>query len=517
MKRAELLLGAALLVGCSWEVPAPFQSSDGGSGASNGAAGGNGAGATGGVGGDPNDGGAGGLGAGGLGAGGAGGDGGCPASSIECGDPAECFNPLDDHEHCGNCATACAASESCDQGHCCATGSSYCAAPDVGCFDFDTDEDHCGDCVTACRPDELCNTGHCECPVGLTDCDGACVPLDSDPAHCGACGHACSTSLFPNASCNAGHCQPALVSEALNPLRGLAVDPTTTPTMLYVVDVNGPVLRLHEGSASDSAASGLTPALSTITMAAHNGQLAFGYWANSAGSLRLGPWGAIADAFSSSAGFTMLSFDGPELLWGSQSCVRKHPASPVDVACVASHSATTLRAAPTDAQSVLVHFVSNSGSQGQIRRVAVAGGVTALYPSAPPYPQTTVDSRNSFATDETGAYLYYFSLDPELALVRYEISSGTIQPLFGYSGYTQTAIWRDGATLYWAVRAADNTVTIRRAPTLALEAVSTVDPNPSPAVDLTSFVASGLQSLDIGQDSDAIYFLAEAQLFRMRK
>lgn len=483
---------------------------------------------------------------------------GCPALTIECSNPPGCFDPRTDLVHCGDCNTACdARTEVCSEGVCCPTGHAYCVEPVPGCFDTSVEEAHCGDCGVSCELDEVCEGGDCvcqpgshACPVesgcfddeddahcgdtcqacpadrscvagacacdgGLTDCGGECVDVSDDPLHCGACSHACSTALFPGAACVAGLCQPAPEDTPLGVTRGLAVDATTSPSTLYAIDVNGPIFRLREGEATESTSSGLTPASSVATMSASGGQVAYGYFANLSGPLRVGPWGAISDALSSPSGFTMVGHAGGELLWGTQTCVRKNPAAPVDLACIPSAVPVTLRPDPADPQAVFVHTLSSGGTQGPIRRIALSGGVLASFPGSAPFPQSTLDEHSSFATDEAGAYVYYFRTDVGLELVRYELATGAIQPLFSYTGGLGVALLRDGAQLYWAVRASDDLVTVRRATTAQLNAATSVDP--PVGVALASFTVAGVQFMDFGQDAGALYFLRDAQVYRLAK
>jgi hypothetical protein len=77
------------------------------------------------------------------------------------------------------------------------------------CFDVQQNHDHCGDCSTACAFDEWCGGGHC-CPTGKAFCGGACVDVLTDAANCGGCGIACSGQT-PN--CSAGLCIAGLSIE----------------------------------------------------------------------------------------------------------------------------------------------------------------------------------------------------------------------------------------------------------------------------------------------------------------
>lgn len=70
------------------------------------------------------------------------------------------------------------------------------------CFDPLQSHDHCGDCTTVCPPDQACNAGHC-CPPDEGWCNGACMDVGSDSNNCGTCNNGCS-GMTPN--CAQGKC-----------------------------------------------------------------------------------------------------------------------------------------------------------------------------------------------------------------------------------------------------------------------------------------------------------------------
>lgn len=117
-----------------------------------------------------------------------------------------------DVNHCGGCSTSCpppaSATRSCIGGACgyaCTSGFSDCnGVPTDGCeANLSTDVDHCGTCATSCaaRPNtvRLCTAGVCTsmCTTGFADCDGmvtnGCeMNLNTNAQNCGTCGIRCS-------------------------------------------------------------------------------------------------------------------------------------------------------------------------------------------------------------------------------------------------------------------------------------------------------------------------------------
>ncbi|HEU5433468.1 MAG TPA: hypothetical protein VFU81_17515, partial [Thermomicrobiales bacterium] len=102
-----------------------------------------------------------------------------------------CVDLHTDPRHCGQCATTCAADETCQGGQC---GSSACPGGQVvcggHCTDTQSDPTNCGACGALCESGN-CQRGQCGCPAGLTNCNGRCIPTSSDPTNCGACGTVC--------------------------------------------------------------------------------------------------------------------------------------------------------------------------------------------------------------------------------------------------------------------------------------------------------------------------------------
>lgn len=137
------------------------------------------------------------------GGGGGDGDGGaCPSGQTLC--SGVCTNTRLDPQHCGSCATYCAAGEVCANGTCateCPVGLTDCSG---ACTNTTFDPQHCGTCTTACDSGEVCADGACvaSCPPGFTDCSGACTDLTRDELHCGSCETSCNTG----ASCVSGNC-----------------------------------------------------------------------------------------------------------------------------------------------------------------------------------------------------------------------------------------------------------------------------------------------------------------------
>jgi hypothetical protein len=132
-----------------------------------------------------------------------------------------CVDTNSSNQNCGGCAgdggDTCDIGESCQGGHCCATGTSWCAAEDA-CINTLTDNDNCGGCgaAFACGDGETCQNGSCECtfgqhqfpgPVGNCSAD-ACYSSAVDPKHCGLSCTDCSTGPGnANRVCVNGTCQ----------------------------------------------------------------------------------------------------------------------------------------------------------------------------------------------------------------------------------------------------------------------------------------------------------------------
>jgi hypothetical protein len=81
----------------------------------------------------------------------------CPSGLTLCSDDI-CYDTQNFHEHCGDCNTACMATEYCAGGHCCATGQEYCGTM---CIDVLADSANCGACGKACTGGQSCSGGTC--------------------------------------------------------------------------------------------------------------------------------------------------------------------------------------------------------------------------------------------------------------------------------------------------------------------------------------------------------------------
>ncbi len=86
----------------------------------------------------------------------------------------------------------------------CPSGTTKCA--DDICYDTQNFHDHCGDCTTACTASQWCTQGKC-CAVGQQICNGVCTNTSSDANNCGGCGVVCGTSA---PVCSAGQCSVAI-------------------------------------------------------------------------------------------------------------------------------------------------------------------------------------------------------------------------------------------------------------------------------------------------------------------
>jgi hypothetical protein len=83
----------------------------------------------------------------------------CPPQTTLCSDKI-CYDTQNNHDHCGNCSTACAQdTEWCTAGHCCASGTSYCNG---ACVDVLSDKNNCGSCGNVCPMNApVCTNGQC--------------------------------------------------------------------------------------------------------------------------------------------------------------------------------------------------------------------------------------------------------------------------------------------------------------------------------------------------------------------
>ena len=82
---------------------------------------------------------------------------------------------------------------SCEAGACgleCGGGNLLCSGL---CYDSKSFHDHCGDCTTACPASQWCHGGHC-CDAGMESCDGGCIDVVGNASNCGACGNTCGVS-----------------------------------------------------------------------------------------------------------------------------------------------------------------------------------------------------------------------------------------------------------------------------------------------------------------------------------
>ena len=91
---------------------------------------------------------------------------------------------------------------SCEAGACgleCGGGNLLCSGL---CYDSKSFHDHCGDCMTACPASQWCHGGHC-CDAGMESCDGGCIDVVGNASNCGACGNSCPDAA---ATCFQGAC-----------------------------------------------------------------------------------------------------------------------------------------------------------------------------------------------------------------------------------------------------------------------------------------------------------------------
>jgi hypothetical protein len=91
--------------------------------------------------------------------------------------------------------------------------------PATGCEASLSARETCGDCGTACAAGELCQEdtsgASCvsSCTAGLVECSGSCVDLGSSILHCGGCDNACPVgSMASGATCSGGTCAAVCVA-----------------------------------------------------------------------------------------------------------------------------------------------------------------------------------------------------------------------------------------------------------------------------------------------------------------
>ncbi len=143
---------------------------------------------------------------------------GCADGETSC--AGSCVRLASSVAHCGRCANACPtpanATPTCAMGACgfaCLPGFGDCDGDaSNGCEASLTAPDHCGTCATRCAaPTPACSTveGRVVCtaePCAGAVCGGVCVDTATDPRNCGRCGNACPAGSNGDARCEAGSC-----------------------------------------------------------------------------------------------------------------------------------------------------------------------------------------------------------------------------------------------------------------------------------------------------------------------
>jgi hypothetical protein len=109
----------------------------------------------------------------------------------------QCVDTQSNNTNCGGCAGAggdtCDINEQCQSGHCCATGTTWCATANA-CVDLQTSNTSCGTCGNVCGTGETCTAGVCGCGFNQTSCPSGCITPGVDPQNCGTCGNVCGSA-----------------------------------------------------------------------------------------------------------------------------------------------------------------------------------------------------------------------------------------------------------------------------------------------------------------------------------
>jgi hypothetical protein len=162
-----------------------------------------------------------------------------------------CADTVDDPQHCGMCATVCAADQACLSSACsCRPGLSQCGAS--GCVDELHDPNHCGTCGNACGLGERCVDGQCQqsfCgQLGRTNCGGGCFTLQQlakSPLHCSNQPGNCGATCAENEVCAEGTCAAFFTSTACTtcpcPACGSGTTCCTYPGTTEAICVQGDV------------------------------------------------------------------------------------------------------------------------------------------------------------------------------------------------------------------------------------------------------------------------------------
>jgi hypothetical protein len=200
-----------------------------------------------------------------------------------------CVDLQTDSQHCGSCATKCAADETCQAGQCSACvpdcAGKQCGADGCGggcgscpsgqtcqqgqcvcvpdCSGKTCGGDGCGGSCGTCSADQQCHQGQCACPAGQTACNGQCVNSQTDATNCGACGNVCDLPHTTVNKCVAGGCAPSQCESGWRYCggdfsQGCATDLTSDPTNCGGCGNVCPAAGAHETATCSNGGCGLT-------------------------------------------------------------------------------------------------------------------------------------------------------------------------------------------------------------------------------------------------------------------
>jgi hypothetical protein len=317
-----------------------------------------------------------------------------------------------------------------------------------------------------------------------------------------------------------GLCGPATASPTLGlgVTKSLTVDAATNK--LYSLEVsgggtNGLLHRFDSLAAEATTPTGLNPILSAASLSASNGSLAFAA-KFVGGPLSFGPFGSFAQSPAISGGVTCIEQIGGVIYFGAGGCLRRSPSAPSDVECFSSAVVESILALPTDPTRALVHPVSTAGTQGQVVLVNLTTENSEGTLTSFPIPQRTDATGTSIAVGPNGDRFFFFGLNGNngMSVYRRDFATPTPIELIDLGSAGGIGLLRDGDQLFFSFRT-NGEARISVASVAALNALT--QPSTTVATLLTSYPISNVQAGDFDQDAQALYFVDEGNVRRLRK